>query len=88
MVALRAAEIIFLVIAIFLAFRSRAYLLGSAVLALSFLLPHLIRRHAYSKELRKMANFQVEANRMEWQKALDVAKFMLDLEIREGRRIG
>lgn len=56
---LRLANIFLLAVLIILALRRHAYLFGSMVLVASFGLPYLIQRHAYNRELRRMANFQV-----------------------------
>jgi hypothetical protein len=88
MVLLRLAELLLLALAIFLAVHRREYLLIGVALLTSLIAPSSIRRHAYNTELRRMANFQVEANHMDWQQALEVAKIMLDMEIRDGRRVG
>ncbi len=87
-VMLRFAGLLLLAVVIFLALRRHVYLFGGAAVTTSFLLPHLIRRHAYNREMRRLADLQVEGNRMEWQQALEVAKFMLDMDIRDGRRTG
>lgn len=86
MLMLRLGELVLLAVLLLLALVRRLYLFSGIALMVSFLVPLLVRRRAYRAELRRMAQVQVDVNKMTWSQALEVTKFMLDMEINEGGR--
>ena len=60
------------------------YLIAALAAAASLVASPIVKRRAYWAEVWRQAQFQVEANKMEWQAAMDVGKMILDMEIKNG----
>lgn len=87
MAILRLVEVCLLIVVVYLALARQEALFAFAAIAVSFGGAHLVRRKAYAIELNRMARVQVEGNNFEWGFAIEIAKRLLDRQIRNGEKL-
>ena len=80
----RIVEHALLVAVLIISFVEKHYYLTAVVGIAGWGAPRAVVRRAYWAEVRRRAEFQARVNKMERSTALDIARGMLDEEIKEG----
>ena len=88
MLILRVLEKTLFVAVLIVSLVEKYYVVAAVVAVASLVAPGVLKRRAYWAEVRRQAQFQVEANKMEWKAAMDVGKMILDMEIKDAGRPG